>query len=283
MTAVDSTLRHLRLLTDTIAAVNSSLDLQEVLGSSPGTSRTLSGRTPASCTSTTSSRTARAPRDPREPCGGDDADAPHAARRRDHGRGRGRAGAGDDPGAGASRPAFQAVPEPSGGRVRVDPCCPDSRAREARGSPERWHAGASGVHGRRDRVPRRDRIAGRADDRARTALRGGAAPRGGAGGPRAHLGGGVRVALPRGVAGGDRQTTMESLHAPGPHSSSRTARSHGPRDARVRTRCDFRCAGSGARSASWSATATRRSRTTTGLCSRRSRTTRRWRSSTGAR
>ena len=35
---MDATARHLRLLTETIAAVNSSLDLQEVLATSSSTS-----------------------------------------------------------------------------------------------------------------------------------------------------------------------------------------------------------------------------------------------------
>ena len=57
----------------------------------------------------------------------------------------------------------------------------------------------------RDRPAARDRGPGRAVDRAREALLAGAAAGRGAGGARADLGGGLGVALPRGVAGGDRQ------------------------------------------------------------------------------
>src|SRR5919202_235712 len=62
----------------------------------------------------------------------DDAPAADAARRGDHRRSGGRAGAGHAPREGAPRPALQVVPEPAGGRVRVDPGRADPRPREAR-------------------------------------------------------------------------------------------------------------------------------------------------------
>ena len=107
---MDESERHLRLLTETIEAVNSTLDLEEVLGLVARRSRTRSAPTPASSTSTTSGRRARAARDPRHERRGDDQAPAHAARRGDHRRRRGRAGAGDDPGAGPSRPALQQFP-----------------------------------------------------------------------------------------------------------------------------------------------------------------------------
>ena len=57
----------------------------------------------------------------------------------------------------------------------------------------------------RDRPAARDRGAGGAVDRAREAVRGGAAARARARGARADLGGRVGVAVPRGVARGDRE------------------------------------------------------------------------------
>ena len=99
---------------------------------------------------------------------------------------------------------------------------------------------------RRDRAAARDRGAGRAVDRAREALRRGAAARGRARGARADLRGGLGVALPRGVARGDREDDDGRASArPGRRSCSRTGRSPGPRGAPARTRCACRCAGSG--------------------------------------
>ena len=84
----------------------------------------------------------------------------------------------------------------------------------------------------RDRPARRDRGPGRADDRAREALRGRAGARVRARGAREDLGGGLRVALPRGVARGDREDDDGGASArPAPRSSSRTGTSPGPRGA----------------------------------------------------
>ena len=77
--------------------------------------------------------------------------------------------------------------------------------REARGRAQRPHARAARVQRGRDRPAARDRGAGRAVDRAREALRRGAAARARARGARADLGGGLGVALPGGVARGDRE------------------------------------------------------------------------------
>ena len=65
-------------------------------------------------------------------------------------------------------------------------------------------------------------------------------------GAGADLRGGLRVALPRGVARGDRRRRRWTRSArPAPRSSSRTARSRGRRAAPARMRCGCRCAGSG--------------------------------------
>ena len=87
------------------------------------------------------------------------------------------------------------------------------------------------VHGRRDRTACRDRLAGRADDRAREALRRRPAACRRARGARAHLRGRLGVALPRGVARGDR-----------PHDDGVAARDRG--GARARGRQDRVAGGS---------------------------------------
>ena len=117
---------------------------------------------------------------------------------------------------------------------------------------------AARVRRRRDRPAARDRRAGGAVDRAREALRRGAAAGARARGARAHLRGRLRVALPRGVARGDREDDDgRARRRPAPRSCSRTARSPGPRAAPTRTRSASRCAGAAGRSASSSPTATR--------------------------
>ena len=182
----------------------------------------------------------------------------------------------------ASRPALQGLPEPARGRLRIDPRRADPRARQARGRAQRPHARAAGVHAGRGRPADDDRGPGGAVDRAREALRAGAAACARARGARADLGGGLRVALPRGVAAGDRADDRRvDARDRARRSCSRTAASPGRRAAPARTRCGCRCAGAGGRSASSSSTATRRSRTTTASCSRRSRARPPSRSSTG--
>ena len=78
--------------------------------------------------------------------------------------------------------------------------------REARGRAQRPHARRrASTREAGDRPAGRDRVAGRADDRAREALRRRAAARPRARGAREDLGGRLGVALPRGVARGDRE------------------------------------------------------------------------------
>ena len=103
-------------------------------------------------------------------------------------------------------PRFKRVPEPARGRVRVDPRRSDPRAGEARRRAERAHARAPLVQPRRDRAarsrsPPRSRSRSCMRSCTREAQRRVARARG----ARAHLGGRLRVALPRGVARGDRQ------------------------------------------------------------------------------
>ena len=209
--------------------------------------------------------------------------AADAARRGDHGRRSGRARAGDDRRRRAPRPTLQGVPEPARGRLRVDPRRPDPRAREARRRAQRPHPRAARVHAGRGRPADDDRGPGGAVDRAREALRPGAAPRARARGARADLRGRLGVALPGGVARGDRADDgrVDARDRSGDRARGRADRlARGPR--RRRTRCGCRCAGGAARSASSSSTATRRSPTTTASCSRRSRARPPWRSSTAA-
>ena len=77
------------------------------------------------------------------------------------------------------------------------------------------------------------------------------------------------------------KTTMEATSATGAALVLEDGGMAGPKAVRAHTPFDSRCAGSGGRSASSSATATRCSRTRSGRCSSRSPTTRRWRWSTG--
>ena len=204
---MDARERHVRLLTETIEAVNSTLDLEEVL------SRVASGVAEAlhadACfvylyderadelvlRATHGTNVEEMTQRPRMRPG--EGITGSAAQSR---------GAGHAPAPGPSRPPLQELPEPRRGRVRVDPRRADPRARRAaRGRAQRPHARAARVRRGRDRAPARDRRAGRAVDRAREALRRGATTRARARGARAHLGGRLGVPLPRGVARGDRQ------------------------------------------------------------------------------
>ena len=236
---VDATARHLRLLTETIAAVNSSLDLQEVL-------------------ELVASKVADA-------LGTDacfvylyDERADELVLRATHGTRveemtrtpRMRPGEGITGVAAAERapvmiaeqahldPRFKQFPNLPEDEYESILAVPILRARRARGRAQRPHARAARVHRRRDRAPRRDRVAGRADDRAREALRARAAARRRARGARAHLGGGLGVALPRGVARGDREDDDGvAARDRARRSCSRTGRSRGPRAGRARTPC----------------------------------------------
>ena len=204
---VDVSARHLRLLTETIAAVNSTLDLEEVLGLVA--SKVADALEADACfvyLYDERAGRARAARDARHARRGDDARAADAPGRRDHRHRCGRARAGDDPRAGAPRPALQ-------GSSRTCPRTSTSRSSRCRSSPgssSRARSTSARVEPR-EFTRRRDRAAasrsrpGRADDRAREALRRGAAAGRRARGAGADLGGRLRVALPRGVARGDRE------------------------------------------------------------------------------
>ena len=282
---MDTRDRHLKLLTDTIEAVNSTLDLEEVL-SQVATKVADALHADACFVYLYDEQTAE------------------LVLRATHGtsveemtqRPRMRPGEGITGAAAEDRvpvmiptqahldPRFKNFPNLRRGRVRVDPGGADPRARRAAGGrAERAHPRLPRVQRGRDRPAARDRGPGGAVDRAREAVRGGAAPRARARGARPHLRGGLRVALPRGVARGDREDD-----------DGRALR-HGRR-ARARGRLD-RLAGGPSRRARDPVAASlartpdrrarrrprlRRSRSTTTSCSRRSRSRLRSRSSTAA-
>ena len=246
---MDARERHLRLLTETIAAVNSTLDLQEVLELvATQRRRRARHRRLLRLPVRRARRRARAARDAR--------DAVEEMTRRPKMRpGEGITGAaaaerraGDDPRAGAPRPAVQAVPEPARGGVRVDPRRADPRAREARGRAERPHARAARVLAS-DEIDLLLAIAAQVAQSIEHAKLYSHAQR--------------RVeeleALARiSEAVSESLYLEESLEAivkttmdavvgdRAPRSCSRTARSRGPRAGRASTRCARRCAGSAA-------------------------------------
>src|SRR4030095_30675 len=141
---MDTSERHLRLLTETIAAVNSTLDLEEVLA--------LVARKVAEALDT-------------EACfvylydeAGDElvlratyGTSAEAITRRPRHRRRG-GGADHDPRPGPPRPPFQGVPESPRGPVRVDPRGADPRPREARRGPARPPPCPAGCHPRTERL-----------------------------------------------------------------------------------------------------------------------------------
>src|SRR2546423_6061681 len=132
-------------------------------------------------------RRARAPGDPRTERRRDDTAAPDASRRGDHRQRRFGARPGDDPVGGAPRPTLQAVSEPAGGGIRVDPRGADPGPRRAGGCAERTDARAARISARRGGAAPVDRRPGRPVDRARAALLAGAAPRRRVGGAREDL------------------------------------------------------------------------------------------------
>ena len=284
-TNVDETRRHLQLLTETIEAVNSTLDLEEVLG--------LVARKVADALGADAcfvylyderGARARAPRDARDARRGDDEAPAAAARPGHHRRRRGGAAAGDAAGGRAPRSALQGVPEPAGGPLPVDPRRADPRARHARGRAQRPHDRAARVHAGGDRPAARDRGAGGAVDPARAAVRRGAAARRRAGGARAHLGGGVGLALPRGVARRDRahddgRARRDGCGARARRRRDRVARGPQRRVRRAAAAALARAADRRARLRPRHAVLRRRP----AAARRRSRTTRPSRSSTGAR
>ena len=250
---MDEAARHLALLTETIEAVNSTLDLQEVLEAiAHKVADALEADACFVYLYDERARRARAARDARHRV----EEMTRAPRMRP---GEGITGVAaaerapiDDPARRAPRPALQGLPEPARGRVRVDPRRADPRAGRLEG--------ALNV---RTREPReftdaeidlldRDRVAGRRRrSSTRSSTRRRAAARGRARGARADLRGGLGVALPRGVARGDREDDDRGARTrPAPRSCSRTGRSPGRRAAPARTPSGCRCAGSGRRSAS---------------------------------
>ena len=227
--------RHLRLLTETIAAVNSSLDLEEVLG--------LIARRVADALEADACFVylydERADELVLRATHGTHVEELTRRPRMRPGEGiTGTAAAERAPvmiaGAGAPRPALQVVPEPAA-RTSTSPSsrCRSSRATggsKARSTSARSSRAtfaqaeidlllaiatqvAQSIEHAQLYAQAQRRVA-----RARVA--------------RADLGGGVGVALPRGVARGDREDDDGAPSArPGPRSSSRTARSRGPRAA----------------------------------------------------
>ena len=206
MSLVDATARHLRLLTETIAAVNSSLDLQEVL-------------------ELVASKVADA-------LGTDacfvylyDERADELVLRATHGTRveeltrtpRMRPGDGITGIAAAERaPVMIAAQAHLDPRFKQFPNLPEDEYESILAVPILARDTLEGALNVRTREPRAFTeaeiellvaiaVAGRADDRAREAVRAGATACRGARGTRAHLGGGLRVALSRGVARGDRE------------------------------------------------------------------------------
>ena len=206
MSLVDATARHLRLLTETIAAVNSSLDLQEVL-------------------ELVASKVADA-------LGTDacfvylyDERADELVLRATHGTRveeltrtpRMRPGEGITGVAAAERaPVMIAAQAHLDPRFKQFPNLPEDEYESILAVPILARDTLEGALNVRTREPRTFTdaeiellvaiaVAGGADDRAREAVRARAAARRGARGARAHLGGRLGVALPRGVARGDRE------------------------------------------------------------------------------
>ena len=257
---MDTRERHLRLLTETIEAVNSTLDLQEVLDArrDEGRRRARGGRLLRLPLRRAGGR-ARAARDAR------DARSTRCRGARGCGPGEGITGSA----AAARAPVMLASQAHLDPRFKNFPNLPEdeyesilavpilTRDGALEGALNVAHARAARVLGRRGRAAARDRRAGRAVDRARAAVRGGAAARARARGARAHLRGGLRLALPRGVARGDRQDDDgRARRRRARRSCSTTGASRGRRARRARMRSASRCAGAGGRSASSSPTAT---------------------------
>ena len=135
---VNESERHLRLLTETIDAVNSSLDLEEVLGL---IARARRGRARGRRVLRLPLRRARGRARAAATHGTHVEELTRTPRMRPGEGITGSAAAERAPvmtARGAPRPALQVVPEPARGRVRVDPGRADRRARRAaRGSAER--------------------------------------------------------------------------------------------------------------------------------------------------
>ena len=140
--------RHLRLLTDTIEAVNSTLDLEEVL-SQVATKVADALHADACFVYLYDERAGELVL--RATHGTSVEEMTHRPRMRPGEGITGSAAAARAPvvipSPGAPRPALQELPEPARGRVRVDPRGADPRAgRAARGRAQHPHAGAEDVH-----------------------------------------------------------------------------------------------------------------------------------------
>ena len=127
-------------------------------------------------------------------------------------------------------PRFKALPAPRRGALRLAARRADRRPPQPpRGRDERAHGGTPRLAGRRDRAARDDRVPGRAGDRERAPLRARAPARRRAGGARAHLGGGHRLAVPGRGAREDRRVGC-------PGRARRVLRARAPAPARDRRR-----------------------------------------------
>ena len=202
--------RHLRLVTETIEAVNSTLDLDELF-------ELIAAKVAAALEADAcfvylyderadelvlkASVGTRVEADSRA--------AEDASGRGHHGRGGARARADHDPRARPPRPPLQALPQPPRGAVRVDPGRADPRQGPPRRGAQRPHGRAARVRRGRDRPADGDRRPGRPGDREREALR-----------PRPAAGRRARGAL----AGSPRRCPSRS-----------TSRSHSRRSSRRRS------------------------------------------------
>ena len=178
----------------------------------------------------------------------------------------------------------QGLPEPARGRVRVDPRRAHPGPGEACGSAQRPHAGRRGS----SRAARSTCCLAIAAQVAQTIEHAKLYAKRAAAGRRARgagedLGGGVGVAVPRGVARGDREDDDGRGRATGAALVLEDGNIAWPEGRPGSTRPACRCDGSAGRSGSSCAIATRRSAAKIARSWRRSHTTPRWRSSTAAR
>ena len=220
--------RHVQLLTDTVAAVSSSLDLAEVLardrlagGRGDGDRRLL--RVPLR----RGVGHARAAGHARHPLRRSRAPAAHAAGRGDHRRRRRAAPPDHDREPGPPRPPLPRLPQPARGRVRVDPGGAGDGPRPPRGRAQRAHPPAARVLRERGGAALGDRRAGRPGDRERQALRALAAAGGRARGAGRDLAVDDVVAVP-----GRRAARHRLEHVPGAARAGVRGRAGGRRRAR---------------------------------------------------
>ena len=279
--------RHLRLLTETIEAVNSTLDLEEVLAL---VARKVADALEADACfvylyderadelvlrATHGTRVEEMTRRPRmRPGEGITGD------------GRRRARAGDDPGAGAPRPALQGASRtcPRTSTSRSSPCR-SSRARSSRARST--SARASRASSRDDEIELLLAIAGQVAqsiEHAKLYDAGAAARRASSRRSRGSRRRSRSRSTSRSRSRRSSRRRWRRSARPAPRSCSRTATSRGPRAAPARTPCGCRCAGSGRQIGELVCDRdTPFTRRGAGAARARSPTTRRSRSSTGAR